>query len=634
MAFNNAASGTVSVQAGTLLLDGGGTNSGSVTVGVNGTLNATNNYSYAAGSTMTGAGVFSITGGTQTFGGPVTLSGTFNLSGGTLAGAGDVTVSGTLNWSGGTMSGAGKTVIAAGSLLNITSSVTLSRVLENNGSANWSAGSLVFNVGTLNNNGSFVASSNTTLQAYGTNSVAAGSNAFNNAGTFTKSGSGTTQFTISSSGVAFNNAVTGSVSVQAGTLLLDGGGTNSGSVTVGVNGTLNATNNYSYAAGSTMTGAGVFSITGGTQTFGGPVTLSGTFNLSGGTLAGAGDVTVSGTLNWSGGTMSGAGKTVIAAGSLLNITSSVTLSRVLENNGSANWSAGSLVFNVGTLNNNGSFVASSNTTLQAYGTNSVAAGSNAFNNAGTFTKSGSGTTQFTISSSGVTFNNAVTGSVSVQAGTLSLISAPANGGSLAVKAGATLSVSGPFANTAAGAVSIDIGGTAGNQFGHLTVSGASTLSGTLNLSVVNGFSPAIGNTFQVMTFGSRSGTFTTVNGLVIGNGNQFSPAYSATNLTLGVVAAPVGPNPAEQMAAALTAAADAARPSIANGLAATRDVELSFETVVGLRYRVECTEDLATGEWTVVADNLTGTGQLMTIVDEQARSKRPKCFYRMVVLPP
>ena len=137
-----------------------------------------------------------------------------------------------------------------------------------------------------------------------------------------------------------------------------------------------------------------------------------------------------------------------------------------------------------------------------------------------------------------------------------------------------------------------------------------------------------------MTFASRTGQFATVNGLVIGNGNQFSPAYAATNLTLGVLAAPVAPNPAEQMAAALTTAADAARPSIANGLAATPDVELSFETVVGFRYRVECTEDLAAGEWTVLADNLTGTGQRMTFVDEQARTKRPKCFYRMVVLPP
>jgi hypothetical protein len=95
-----------------------------------------------------------------------------------------------------------------------------------------------------------------------------------------------------------------------------------------------------------------------------------------------------------------------------------------------------------------------------------------------------------------------------------------------------------------------IGGTAANQSGHLGVTGAAhsaplrapaTLSGTLNLNGVNEFSPAIGNTFQVMTFGSRSGQFGTVNGLVIGNGNQFDPVYSATNLSFNVVAAAFAP---------------------------------------------------------------------------------------------
>ena len=54
---------------------------------------------------------------------------------------------------------------------------------------------------------------------------------------------------------------------------------------------------------------------------------------------------------------------------------------------------------------------------------------------------------------------------------------------------------------------------------------------------MNGFSPAIGNSFQVMTFGSRTGQFATINGLAIGNGKQFSPAYAATDLTLNVAAA-------------------------------------------------------------------------------------------------
>ena len=72
---------------------------------------------------------------------------------------------------------------------------------------------------------------------------------------------------------------------------------------------------------------------------------------------------------------------------------------------------------------------------------------------------------------------------------------------------------------------------------------------------MNGFSPALGNSFPVLTFGSRTGQFATINGLTLGNpfgpfgcaqgtrfaqggrGKQFNAAYTATNLTLNVTAA-------------------------------------------------------------------------------------------------
>ena len=55
----------------------------------------------------------------------------------------------------------------------------------------------------------------------------------------------------------------------------------------------------------------------------------------------------------------------------------------------------------------------------------------------------------------------------------------------------------------------------------------------------------------MLTFDSRTGQFATINGLALGNpfdcaqgtrGKQFSPAYTATNLTLNVTA--VAPIPA------------------------------------------------------------------------------------------
>ena len=53
-----------------------------------------------------------------------------------------------------------------------------------------------------------------------------------------------------------------------------------------------------------------------------------------------------------------------------------------------------------------------------------------------------------------------------------------------------------------------------------------------NVSFINGFVPDAGNTYRVMTFGSRSGTFATINGLDLGGGRLFQVNLTATSLTL------------------------------------------------------------------------------------------------------
>ena len=129
------------------------------------------------------------------------------------------------------------------------------------------------------------------------------------------------------------------------------------------------------------------------------------------------------------------------------------------------------------------------------------------------------------------------GSIAAEAGTVTWSNPQPNTGTIRSGAGGLVAISGSFTISSNGAGSIDIGGTAASQFGRLTVTSPATLDGTLNLPLVNGFSPAIGNSFQVMTFGSLTGQFATINGTALGNGKQFSPAYSATNLTLNVTAA-------------------------------------------------------------------------------------------------
>ncbi|MEJ0103711.1 MAG: T9SS type A sorting domain-containing protein [Bacteroidota bacterium] len=97
-----------------------------------------------------------------------------------------------------------------------------------------------------------------------------------------------------------------------------------------------------------------------------------------------------------------------------------------------------------------------------------------------------------------------------------------------------LSLTGDF-NNSTGTMNIELGGatTAGTDYDQFAVSGAATLSGTLNVSFINGFIPLTGNQFVIMTYGSQTGTFTTI------NLPDISPAvlnvvYNATNITLTV----------------------------------------------------------------------------------------------------
>ena len=98
-----------------------------------------------------------------------------------------------------------------------------------------------------------------------------------------------------------------------------------------------------------------------------------------------------------------------------------------------------------------------------------------------------------------------------------------------------LTISGNYAQSAGGSLFLEIGGlTAGTEFDRLLIGGSATLAGTLNLSLVNGFVPNLGATFPVLTFASRTGTFTTVTGTSIAAGKQVTAGYNAADVTLTV----------------------------------------------------------------------------------------------------
>ena len=468
VAFNNT--GTVDVQEGTLRLSSDGTHTGNFTgagdLNFNGGTHNINGGTYSvSGTTTFGGGNVTfdpaatispltntvVSGGTVTFGQAVDITG-LTQTGGTLTGSSDLTLTGTSTWSSGTQAGgSARTIVSSGATLDLDSSSSkfLSRALENSGTVNLTTTSINFgglrfgsnstDPGIVNNlaGGIFNASDDAGFSQNFGNS----DHAFNNAGTFNKTGAGTT---TSFSGVAFNN--TGTVDVQEGTLRLSSDGTHTGNFTgagdLNFNGGTHNINGGTYSvSGTTTFGGGNVTfdpaatispltntvVSGGTVTFGQAVDITG-LTQTGGTLTGSSDLTLTGASTWSAGTQEGgSGRTIVSSGATLDLDSSSSkfLSRALENSGTVNLTTTSINFgglrfgsnstDPGIVNNlaGGIFNASDDAGFSQNFGNS----DHAFNNAGTFNKTGAGTT---TSFSGVAFNN--TGTVDVQEGTLRLSS--------------------------------------------------------------------------------------------------------------------------------------------------------------------------------------------------------------------
>jgi hypothetical protein len=247
------------------------------------------------------------------------------------------------------------------------------------------------------------------------------------------------------------------------------------------------------------------------------------------------------------------------------------IGRTLNSNSAATWTGtGNINMDNGTLN----IAAATTFDVQNDQTIAWTGNSAVINNAGTFQKSaGAGTS--TAGTPNTTFNN--TGTVQSLSGTLSfggsytqtsgvtrLNGGAMSGGSMAIQGGTLegvgtltgnvnnsggtlspglsagqLNESGAYTQGASGAFSVEIGGlTVGTDYDRAAISGAATLNGTLNIALINAFEPNIGDSFTIMTFGSRTGDFVTVNGLNVGNGKIFQRVVSATDVVLNVVAGP------------------------------------------------------------------------------------------------
>ena len=483
---------------------------------------------------------------------------------GGLAGLGDVMVNGLLNWTGGYLDIAGVLNANGGILISGSAAKGLYRTVNNGSTVTWTGGVIGSGSGAVFNNlpgGLF----DVQTDAVWTH-ISGGVLTFNNAGTFRKSaGAGTTPINPK-----FNN--TGTIEVQTGVVSFQSVSTQNGLLSVSAGATVDfASGVHTFGAGHSNNIAGTFQVSGGGVYAATNVTVTlPSLNLYGG-LGGDGTWTVNGLINWTGGTIDGVGVLNANGGMVISASSSPFLFRRTVNNGGTVTWTGIANFGVGlgavfnnlagglfevqtdagffhqfgglmTFNNAGTFRKSAGAGLTAL--------EGHFNNTGTV-EAQSGTVQFSSGlnqTSGSTLlkggSVSANGTVSVRGGLLGG-SGPVLGNlnmsgqlSPGLSAG-RVEVAGNYAQAASGSYNVEIGGTtAGINYDHVAITGSAQLAGTINVVSIIGFVPALGDRFEIMKFGSRSGSVT-FQGLDITNGIYLQPVFSPTNLVLVATNAPL-----------------------------------------------------------------------------------------------
>ena len=204
---------------------------------------------------------------------------------------------------------------------------------------------------------------------------------------------------------------------------------------------------------------------------------------------------------------------------------------------SADTAGGTISLNGSNWSNTGTIQCSSGTSLYLNGTWSNS-GNLSIGNSSTVTVNGSLTqtagTLTLASGSGLT----TTTGIVLQGGTLSGLGTTTGdvlntGGNVIVGDSGTtvgiLTITGNYTQGPGGTLSIKIGGaTAGTQYDQLAVGGTATLDGTLNVTLIDGFTPNSGDTFQLLTSTAESGTFASLTG----DGTMFTDSYATGGVTL------------------------------------------------------------------------------------------------------
>ena len=531
-------------------------------------------------------------------------------------------------------------------------------MVNNSGTTTWFGGNVnsglyVVSPGIFNNLPGALFDCQITNQSVDGNII--GNGVLNNAGTFRKS-KGSNAIVFGAFGPAFNNS--GLLDIESGQAELSRG-TNSGTFNMAPGTEIwFGGNTYVFVTGAQVTGTNFVRVyQNGVLVLKANLTLANFQLNTGGTLDGPADLTVANIFNWLAGTLQGGGAVNIPAGATFNLNTgyggnygSVT-NRTINNAGSAILTNGFVSANVGVvfnnlagalleIDNNGGFgfpnpsptprpVLNNYGTLRDYSPTTAPMDFNITNQglvqiptnrlncyqyhqvAGT-----------TVLASNAVLNVADGSSVplTLQGGILSAAGAiQAN----VVNSGGTINLgntpgiltingsTGIYTQMVAGVLAIKIGGTnSGSQYDQLNAS-SGTLGGTLNVTFINGFSPALGDKYRVVASsygGFYNGAFNTLNGMHSTNGLVLVPVYGYYGGTYFLT---------------LVAAND---PVPTSTVHSGNQFVLGFPTTAGFTNVVEYTPTLNPANWQPFATNI-GDGSIHFVTNSPVTSSNR--FYRV-----
>jgi hypothetical protein len=129
----------------------------------------------------------------------------------------------------------------------------------------------------------------------------------------------------------------------------------------------------------------------------------------------------------------------------------------------------------------------------------------------------------------------VTGGTLEVNATVSVLNLGVLNGTLQIDSNGILNVSGNYDQQTTGTLLIQLGGTtAGAGYGQLNVTGTANIAGPLSVVYVNDYLPSLGDSFQVVTFGGRNGSFSSMSLPGLPPGEHWASAYDPNDFTLTV----------------------------------------------------------------------------------------------------